>query len=118
MPNTMIRVKVFKNTTLISFDKVEVLDLRTSKAFRKQMMDILRRPFTNLIVDLEKVTDVDVEGLNTLIAGQRLSEMNQSQLSLFNVKENVLQIMKKHNLDRYFFFCDRPKPFSDDLLVV
>lgn len=114
----MIRVKVFKNTTLISFERKEKLDLITSKDFRNQMMDILKKPFTNLFVDLEKVENVDAEGLNTLMAGQRLSEMNQSQLSLFNVKEEVLKSMKKYDLDNYFFFCDRPKPFSDDLLMV
>ncbi|MBR8536905.1 STAS domain-containing protein [Carboxylicivirga mesophila] len=114
----MIRVKVFKNTTLISFERKENLDLNTSKDFKNQMMDILKRPFTNLFVDLEKVEHVDAEGLNTLMAGQRLSEMNQSQLSLFNVKEGVLKSMKKYDLDNYFFFCDRPKPFSDDLLMV
>ncbi|MCG8579795.1 MAG: STAS domain-containing protein [Bacteroidales bacterium] len=114
----MIQVKVFKNTTLISFDQKDSLDLQTSKHFKNQMMDILKKPFTNLFVDLEKVENVDAEGLNTLMAGQRLSEMNQSQLSLFNVKEEVLKSMKKYDLDNYFFFCDRPKPFSDDLLMV
>jgi anti-anti-sigma regulatory factor len=117
-PLVMIRVKVFKNTTLMSFEKQENLDMNTSGSFRNQMMDILKQPFTNLFVDLGKVEDVDEVGLSALIAGQRLSEMNQSQLSLFNVKENVLQSMKRHELDRYFFFCDRPKPFSDDLLMV
>ncbi len=117
-PEVMIRVKVFKNTTLISFDKQESLKLKTSRQFKNQMMDILKKPFTNLFVDLEKVENVDAEGLNTLMAGQRLSEMNQSQLSLFNVKEEVLKSMKKYDLDSYFFFCDRPKPFSDDLLMV
>ncbi len=117
-PKVMIRVKVFKNTTLMSFESKEKLDVNTSKDFRSQMMDILKRPFTNLFVDLEKVESVDAEGLNTLMAGQRLSEMNQSQLSLFNVKEGVLQAMKMYELDNYFFFCDRPKPFSDELLMV
>ncbi len=114
----MIRVKVFKNTTLISFDKKASLDLNNSKSFRGEMMDILKKPFTNLFLDLDQVEDVDPEGLNALLAGQRLSEMNHSQLSLFNVKESVLNTMKKHNLDRIFFFCDRPKPFSEDLILV
>ena len=114
----MIKIKVFKNTTLVSFEKKESLDIKTSGDLKSRMMDILKRPFTNLIVDLEKVEQVDDEGLNALMAVQRLSEMNQSQLSLFNVKEGVLRSMKKHELDSYFFFCDRPKPFSDDLLMV
>ncbi|MBS2100301.1 STAS domain-containing protein [Carboxylicivirga linearis] len=113
-----MNIKVFKNTTLVSFEKEENIDLKNSGDLKSRMMDILKRPFTNLIVDLEKVEKVDDDGLNALMAVQRLSEMNQSQLSLFNVKEGVLKSMKKHELDRYFFFCDRPKPFSDDLLLV
>ncbi|MEN8251415.1 MAG: STAS domain-containing protein [Bacteroidota bacterium] len=114
----MIRVKVFKNTTLVSFEKEESLNVKTSDAFGARLMDILKKPFTNLILDLDKVEYVDSEGLNALMASQRLSKMNQSQLSLFNVKEGVLKKMKKHNLDNYFFFCDRPKPFSNELLMV
>jgi len=114
----MVRIKVFKTATLISFAKAEKLDSATSQTFRSQMLDILKRPYTNLFVDLEKIENVDAEGLHTLMAGQRLSEMNQSQLSLFNVREDVLESMKKHDLDQYFFICDRPKPFSDDLLMV
>ncbi|WP_430810410.1 STAS domain-containing protein [Carboxylicivirga sp. 1411-1] len=102
----------------MSFERKESLDLTTSYDLKNQMMAILKKPFSNLFIDLEKVEQVDAEGLNTLIAGQRLSEMNQSQLSLFNVKEDVLQAMKQYGLDSYFFFCDRPKPFSDDLLMV
>ncbi len=114
----MIKIKEFKNTTLVSFEKQESLDEKTSNHLKFRMMDILKHPFTNLIVDLDKIEKVDDEGLSALMAVQRLSEMNQSQLSLFNVKESVLQFMRKHELDSYFFFCDRPKPFSDDLLMV
>nr|WP_319401641.1 STAS domain-containing protein [uncultured Carboxylicivirga sp.] len=114
----MIKIKVFKNTTLVSFEKKENLDIKNSGDIKSRLMDILKRPFTNLIVDLDKVEKVDDDGLNALMAMQRLSEMNQSQLSLFNVKEGVLKAMRKHELDGYFFFCDRPKPFSDDLLLV
>ncbi|MCU4166693.1 STAS domain-containing protein [Carboxylicivirga caseinilyticus] len=114
----MIKIKVFKNTTLVSFESKENLDIKNSGDLKSRMMEIMKRPFTNLIVDLEKVEKVDDEGLNALMAVQRLSEINQSQLSLFNVKEGVLKSMRKYDLDHYFFFCDRPKPFSDDLLMV
>jgi len=52
------------------------------------------------------------------MASYRLSEMNRSQVSLFNVSEKVLNAMKSHNIDSHFFFVDRPKPFSEDLLMV
>jgi anti-anti-sigma regulatory factor len=114
----MIRTKQFKNTVLLSFDKNVKLDLSNSRSFKDEVLNLLTKPFTNLFVDLECVEKVDAEGLNALLASQRLSEMNRSQLSLFNVKEDVLKQMKKYNLESLFFFCDRPKPFSEDLLMV
>lgn len=114
----MIKIKVFNNTTLVSFEEGEKLSVGNSTQLKSQIMDLLKQPYTNLIMDLEKVEGVDDDGLNALIAVQRLTEMNKSQLSLFNVKEDVLKTMIRHELDSYFFFCDRPKPFSDDLLMV
>lgn len=114
----MMKIKVFKNTTLVSFESKESLDVKTSDDIKFRMLDILKQPFTNLIVDLDKIENVDDEGLNALMAVQRLSKMNRSQLSLLNVRESVLEFFRKHELDSYFFFCDRPKPFSDDLLLV
>ena len=102
----------------MAFEKKGNLDLITCGDFKNQLMNILKKPFTNLFVDLGKVEQIDAEGLNTLMAGQRLSEINQSQLCLFNVKEGVLSSMKQHKLERCFFFCDRPKVFSNSRLLV
>ena len=114
----MIRVKIYSNTALVSFDKEENLTKKTSGDFGERLMSLLKKPFTNLILNLEKVEKVDADGLQALLASQRLSEMNRSQLSLLNVKEGVLKTMKERDLDSKFFFCDRPKPFSNELLMV
>ncbi len=114
----MINIKQIKNTVLLSFDKKVKLDNTTSKTFKEEVLNLLTRPFTNLFVDLTKVENVDDEGLNALMASYRLSEMNQSQVSLFNVSENVLKAMRRSNMDSHFYFVDRPKPFSEDLLMV
>ncbi len=114
----MLHIKQIKNTVLLSFDKKVKLDNSNSKSFKDEILNLLTKPFTNMFVDLMKVERVDEEGLNALLAGYRLSEMNQSQMSLFNVSENVLNAMRRSNLDSHFYFVDRPKPFSEDLLMV
>ena len=114
----MLSIKQIKNTVLLSFDKEVELNNSVSKKFRQEVLDLLTKPFTNLFVDLTKVKNVDEEGLNALMASYRLSEMNSSQVSLFNVRENVLKAMHQRNLDSHFYFVDRPKPFSEDLLMV
>lgn len=114
----MLSIKQIKNTVLLSFDKEVELNNSVSKKFRQEVLDLLTKPFTNLFVDLTKVKNVDEEGLSALMASYRLSEMNSSQVSLFNVRENVLKAMHKKKLDSHFYFVDRPKPFSEDLLMV
>jgi len=114
----MLSIKQIKNTVLLSFDKKVKLDNSLSKEFRDEVLSLLTKPFTNLFVDLTQVENVDDEGLNALIASYRLSEMNRSQVSLFNVSENVLKAMRRKNMDSHFYFVDRPKPFSEDLLMV
>jgi len=114
----MLNIKQISNTVLLSFDRKIKLDNSNSKSFKDEVLNLLTKPFTNLFVDLNKVERVDEEGLNALLAGYRLSEMNQSQMSLINVSENVLSAMRKSNLDSRFYFVDRPKPFSEDLLMV
>jgi len=114
----MLNIKQIKNTVLLSFDKKVRLENSISKEFKDEVLGLLTKPFTNLFVDLTKVENVDDEGLNALMASYRLSEMNRSQVSLFNVSENVLKAMQKKNMSSHFYFVDRPKPFSEDLLMV
>ncbi|NPA37610.1 MAG: STAS domain-containing protein [Chlorobi bacterium] len=114
----MLRIKQIKNTVLLSFDKNVKLDNSTSKRFKDEVLNLLTKPFTNLFVDLTKVENVDEEGLKALMASHLLSEMNNSQVSLYNVSDKVLKAMRMKNLDTHFYFVDRPKPFSEDLLMV
>ena len=114
----MLRIKQIKNTVLLSFDEKVKLDNSNSKNFRDEILNLLTKPFTNLFVDLKGLENVDEDGLNALLAGHRLSRINSSQLSVFNVRDEVLKAMRKHNLDSYLYFVDRPKPFSEDLLMV
>jgi len=114
----MINIKHIKNTVLLSFNKEVELKNSVSRKFKEEVLDLLTHPFTNLFVDLTKVKNVDEDGLNALMASYRLSEMNQSQVNLFNVRDNVLKAMHNKKLDSHFYFVDRPKPFSEDLLMV
>ena len=114
----MLNIKQISNTVLLSFDKKIKLDNSNSKSFKDEVLSLLTKPFTNLFVDLNQVEKVDEDGLNALLASHRLSRMNQSQVSIYNVSAEVLKAMQRSNLDSRFYFVDRPKPFSEDLLMV
>ncbi len=113
----MIKIKTYSNTILVSFDKIAKLDKKNSSLFKKELITKLTSPFSNIIVDFNEVKEIDTETIDALIAGQRLSKMNRGQVSLFNVKEQVYKTLRLAKVDHLFFFCDQPKPFSQDILL-
>ncbi len=114
----MLNITQISNTVLLSFDRKIKLDNSNSKSFKNEVLSLLTKPFTNLFINLNKVERIDENGLNALLASHRLSRMNQSQVSFYNVSAEVLKAMQRSNLDSSFYFVDRPKPFSEDLLMV
>ncbi len=115
--NIMIKIKTFQNTILVSFEKEAKLNSNEIIQFKSKLINILVRPFSNVIVDFDQVNEIPSDAIDVLLAGQRLSEMNQGQVSLFNVGETVLKKFRTAKVDHLFFFCDIPKPFSKELLI-
>lgn len=113
----MIKIKTYSNTILVSFDKCNRLSKAHSFEFKNELLKKLAYPFSNVIVDFNQVKEIDIDAIDALLMGQRLSEINKGQVSLFNVKEKVLKAFRSANVDHLFFFCDRPRPFSEKLLI-
>ncbi len=113
----MIKIRTYNNTVLVTFDKCNEINKEDSFRFRKELINKLTYPFSNILVDFEQVVDIDSETIDALIAGQRMSQMNRGQISLFNVKEEVFKLFRNAKVDHLFFFCDIPKPFSETLLM-
>ncbi len=120
IPNTntqvMIKVKTYNNTILVSFEESKLQENKTAD-FKNQFLKKLTSPYSNLMIDFSGVNEIDQDMINALIAGQRLSSMNKCQVSLFNVKEEVYKTLFEAKVDHLFFFCDLPKPFSQNLLI-
>ncbi|MGQ1786989.1 MULTISPECIES: STAS domain-containing protein [unclassified Saccharicrinis] len=113
----MIKIKTYSNTILVSFEKSTRLNQENSIMFKNELISKLTFPFSNIIVDFNEVKEIDKETIDALIAGQRLSKMNRGQVSLFNVKAQVYKALRLAKVDHLFFFCDEPKPFSQELLM-
>lgn len=113
----MIKIKTYSNTILVSFDESTNLSKDNSFRFKNELIKRLTSPFSNIIVDFNEVKEINSETIDALIAGQRLSEMNKGQVSLFNVKDKVFRSFRSAKVDHLFFFCDRAKPFSENILM-
>ncbi len=113
----MIKIKTYQNTILVSFEKNTSLNSKDTNLFKEELINVLIHPYSNVMVDFGQVNEINADTIEALIAGQRLSEMNRGQVSLFNVGEKVFKKFKLANVDHLFFFCDIPKPFSKELLI-
>jgi len=113
----MIKIKTYQNTILVSFDKETILNTNEINQFKQKLINILTHPFSNVMVDLGQMNEINSDTIDALLAGQRLSEMNRGQVSLFNVGDKILKTFRSAKVDHLFFFCDIPKPFSKELLI-
>jgi len=113
----MMKIKTFSNTILVSFEKSIQLNRENSFEFKKELISKLTSPYSNIMVDFNEVKEINKETIEALIAGHRLSKMNRGQVSLFNVKERVYRALRLAKVDHLFFFCDEPKPFSQEILM-
>ena len=114
----MINIKTYSNTILVSFDKSIHFNRQNSSEFKKELITKFTSPFSNMIVDFNEVKEINKETIDALIAGYRLSKMNRGQVSLFNVREQVYKALRLAKVDHLFFFCDQPKPFSQEIYLL
>ncbi|SMO84452.1 hypothetical protein SAMN06265379_10995 [Saccharicrinis carchari] len=113
----MIKIKTLRNIVLISFTKNDRCSSEDISNFKNELIYKLTTPFTNVLIDLEGVDMINKEIVDALVATQRLSEMNECQISLFNLHVQVYKALRLAKADHMFFFCDEPKPFSQDILM-
>ncbi len=114
----MLKTTIHKNTVLLTFEKENSISDKIAQSLKKQLMLFLKFPYTNLLIDFRNFNAFNEEALDVLKAGQRLSEHTHCQVTLFNVGKEALKLMRNKKADHYFFFGDRPKPFSEDILLV
>jgi hypothetical protein len=114
----MLKTRVHKNTVLFSFENEKGSIDKVAHKLKEQLLNYLRFPYTNLMIDFRNFSAFNEEALDVLRAGQRLSEITHSQVTLFNVGHDALKLMRNENADHQFFFGDQPKPFSEEILLV
>jgi hypothetical protein len=102
----MIKVYQANTTLLISFDKHDSLSLIDLRHLLREFILKLKFPFANIMVDLKGIECIDDKGVKLLLLGKKLSDMNNSQISVFNANTNVLGQIRSGLFNQDVFFCD------------
>ena len=103
----MIKIYQANTTLLISFDENDNLGVIDFKHLIKEMILKLKFPFSNIMIDLKGINEINGKGFKLLLLGKKLSEMNDSQISIFNVNGKLLSQIKEKRMYHNFFFCDQ-----------
>lgn len=78
------------------------LDLAAAPALREQLIDVLHRGASLLILDLSQVPSCDTAGLAVLIGTQRRARLLGTKMRLLAPSLPVTQALRSTGLDRSF----------------
>jgi anti-sigma B factor antagonist len=78
------------------------VDLYTAPEFKQQLLDVIAKGGTTVIVDFTDTTFIDSTTLGVLVGGVKRLRTNDGQLSLVCSDRNITKIFEITGLDRVF----------------
>jgi len=78
------------------------IDMYTSPALREEMMGLINKRVTPLLVDLNGVSYIDSSGIATFVEGLKRMMAYGGRLKLIGLLEGVKEIFNFSKLDRVF----------------
>ena len=78
------------------------VDLYTAPEFKQQLLDVIGKGATSVVVDFSNTTFIDSTTLGVLVGGVKRLRTNGGQLSLVCSDRNITKIFEITGLDRVF----------------
>ena len=78
------------------------VDLYTAPEFKQQLLDVIGKGATSVVVDFSNTTFIDSTTLGVLVGGVKRLRTNEGQLSLVCSDRNITKIFEITGLDRVF----------------
>ena len=78
------------------------VDLYTAPEFKQQLLDVIAKGATHVIVDRTDTTFIDSTTLGVLVGGVKRLRPNDGQLSIICSDRNITKIFEITGLDRVF----------------
>jgi anti-sigma B factor antagonist len=89
------------------------VDLYTAPEFKQELLDVIARGATQVVIDLSETTFIDSTTLGVLVGGVKRLRTNDGQLSLICSDRNITKIFEITGLDRVFtIYASRPEAVS------
>jgi anti-sigma B factor antagonist len=78
------------------------IDMYSSPALREELMGLINKKVTPLLVDLKKVSYIDSSGIATFVEGLKRMMSYRGRLKLIGPLESVREIFNFSKLDKVF----------------
>jgi anti-sigma B factor antagonist len=78
------------------------VDLYTAPEFKQQLLDVIAKGATDVVVDFTKTTFIDSTTLGVLVGGVKRLRAQDGRLSLVCSDRNITKIFEITGLDRVF----------------
>ncbi len=95
-----IEIVVYKGTKVMELSGE--IDMYTSPELRKELMGLLQRKVSPLLVDFKEVSYIDSSGIATFVEGLKGIKTYGGRLKFFSIPDRIVEIFNFSKLDRVF----------------
>jgi anti-sigma B factor antagonist len=78
------------------------IDMYTSPELRRELMGLLHRKVSPLLVDFKEVSYIDSSGIATFVEGLKGIKTYGGRLKFFSIPDRIVEIFNFSKLDRVF----------------
>jgi anti-sigma B factor antagonist len=78
------------------------IDMYTSPELRKELMGLIHKKFSPVIVDFKKVSYIDSSGIATFVEALKGIKTYGGSLKFFSIPSRIIEIFNFSKLDRVF----------------
>ena len=95
-----IEIVVYKVTKVMELSGE--IDMYTSPELRRELMGLLHRKVSPLLVDFKEVSYIDSCGIATFVEGLKGIKTYGGRLKFFSIPDRIVEIFNFSKLDRVF----------------
>lgn len=78
------------------------IDMYTSPELRRELMGLVRKKLSPVLVDFKNVSYIDSSGIATFVEGLKGIRTYGGRLKFFNIPDRIIEIFSFSRLDRVF----------------
>ena len=114
----MFKIREINNNYIVGFKRAQRLNTIISDLVKTQLLKLIKKSGTTLILDFQGIHFIDSHGFDTLIKITEVAKENSNAFYLYNVSSDVMELINLMELQSHFRFCGRKLVESLNLIEI